>query len=53
MGENLGSVIERGLHKPVLATDVVGVVVEEVLREQARSGGFVYWQVKIVDLYIL
>ena len=35
-GEELGSVIERGLHKPALATDVVKVVLEELVREKAR-----------------
>lgn len=38
VGEDLGKVIELGLQKPVLATDVVGVVVQEVLREQSRLG---------------
>lgn len=36
-GEDLGKVIDQGLHKPILATDVVGVVLEELVREQARS----------------
>ncbi len=35
-GEELGSVIERGLHKPALATDVVKVVLQELVREKAR-----------------
>ena len=38
-GEEMGKVIEQGLRKPAIATDIVGVVLEEVLREQARSGG--------------
>lgn len=37
-GENLAKVIELGLHKPVLATDIVGVVLREVIKEHNRSG---------------
>lgn len=44
-GEEFGKVIERGLHKPVIATDVVGVILEELLKEHARLGSKVGVQV--------
>ncbi len=39
-GEELSKIIELALHKPVVATDVMGVVLDEVLREHARSINF-------------
>ena len=38
-GEMLVKIIELGLHKPILATDVVRVVLEELIKEKTRSGG--------------
>ena len=35
-GEKLIKVIELGLHKPILATDIVGVVLQEVIEEHNR-----------------
>ena len=37
-GEKLVKVIELGIHKPVLATDVVEVILQEVIKEHNRSG---------------
>lgn len=36
-GEELMKVIDVGLQKPVLATDIIAVVLEEVIKEHHRS----------------
>lgn len=39
VGDDLWQVIDQGLRKPVIATDMVGVVIAEILQEQARESG--------------
>ena len=36
VGDDMLKIIDQSLRKPVIATDVVGVVLEELIREQKR-----------------